>query len=162
MPSLLDAFISQGRMPSGRELLRERARMRGLLDGTPTPQRVPDVFNPNPAGSGGPANLRQLMGTAEAVTGAAPVPQEQLQQAGQGVAEQAKRQSAAEMAAGIASVNNGEVPQDAERYIREVTEDNVNSGPGKPGRGFLGRLFAGEKAPACRRPVTADSCSRHS
>jgi hypothetical protein len=75
------------------------------------------------------------------------VPQEQLQQAGQGVAEAARRQSAAEMAAGIASVNSGELPPSAEKYIREVVEDNVNSGPGKPGRGFLGRLFAGEKVP---------------
>lgn len=148
MPSLLDTIIqSRTRMPSASELLQERSRQRSLLSGADAPAPTPNIFNPRPGGAQ-PGNLRSMTGAAEMA--GAPGPEaadpRQLQSAAQEAGAEMRQREAAGVAWSIARVNNGELPPSAEGYIREVVEEN-EAGPGAPGRGFLGRLFAGDKVP---------------
>ncbi len=81
-----------------------------------------------------------------APVGVAPTPQpEQLP--GPNVREQLQQQSQAEIAGSIAKVNGGRVTDRQIRLIEEVTRGNLDSGPGKPGAGFLGFLFGDEGIP---------------
>jgi hypothetical protein len=147
MPSLLEYLMQQsgqGRATTAGGLLHERARARGLLDGVETPP--PDLFTP-----GQPASLPQLQGSAGVQHGAPPQmpeppqaqPQVQMQDS-QRALRQAIQQQEIQL---ISRVTRGNVPDAALPWIEETAEESANSGPGRPGRPFLARLFAGDKVP---------------
>lgn len=140
MPSLLDAFLARGGT-SGLMARRAEAERQGLLGPPPEPT-PPSLFDPgSPAAA--MADARQAAGAPMTGQGAASA---QRQPRGQGNSGEMVRRTAGFLSAEISEVA-GDVPRGAEDWIQAAARDTVNSSPGRDGRPFLARLFAGEKVP---------------
>lgn len=147
-PSILDFMMQRGRMPSGMELLRERQRQRGLVDGQTAQAAAPrpTIFNPN---AGQAASLRQMQGTAELARDAPDVPQEELQGVVQDTRAAAVNARRGGLAREIMTRTGRELTTGQRRWIEETADAEVNgAGPGRSEQGFFSRLIAGNLPPA--------------